>query len=331
MKKLLFTLFILTASCLMLLTACTECEVCSFGDWETVTEATCTAEGEKVRICSECQKEDRQPIEKKEHDLSLKETTLAATCTTEGKETWGCANCDYTEERTVKATGHKETKAVIVEATCTQEGKDTYTCSICNNVREITHAKYSHRYTDATCKKPATCTVCGATSGEKADHTYSDATCTEPKKCTSCGATSGKALGHSTSSGECSRCGERISRLSQCTFVFTDKFPLTLYDNFFSGDGAGCAEIQSVTEVEDVQRNSFKSYEIVYKIIKPDLSNDFFAKFVVTDPQGVTVNSGSIGEINVEPGQLIREKITVIYEKSLSTIGQYKITFKERN
>mgnify|MGYP003299837043 CR=1 FL=1 len=94
MKKLLFTLFILTASCLTLLTACqTECEVCSFGDWETVTEATCTAEGEQVRVCSECQKEDRQPIEKKEHDLSLKETTLAATCTTEGLRRRICFTC----------------------------------------------------------------------------------------------------------------------------------------------------------------------------------------------------------------------------------------------
>lgn len=326
MKKLLFTLFILTASCLMLLTACTECEVCSFGDWETVTEATCTAEGEKVRICSECQKEDRQPIEKKEHDLSLKETTLAATCTTEGKETWGCANCDYTEERTVKATGHKETKAVLVEATCNQGGKNTYTCSVCNNVKEESTAKLSHNYTPATCKKPKTCKDCGATSGEKADHTYSEATCTEPKKCTSCGKTEGKALGHTTSSGTCSRCKEKISILSQCTLVFTNKFPLSLYDNHLSNKD-GCLEIQSITEVQsDYDR---KTYEIVYKAVDPDRFNCVSARFVVTDPQGVTVNSGSIVATNVEPGQLIRERITFIKDLMISTVGQYKITFKD--
>ncbi|MBP3300926.1 MAG: hypothetical protein J6M34_05420 [Clostridia bacterium] len=318
MKKLLFTLFILTAFCLMLLTACTECEVCSFGDWETVTEATCTAEGEKVRICSECQKEDRQPIEKKEHDLSLKETTLAATCTTEGKETWGCANCDYTEEHTVKATGHKETKTVTAEATCSKQGTAVYTCSVCNVTREEVLPTKSHSYSPATCKKPKTCEDCGATSGEKADHTYSEATCTEPKKCTSCGKTEGKALGHNIDDGECTRCD------AKSTIKITNSIPTQYKCYTNSGEHYATCEIVSITETRP------NEFDILIKILFRDYYTPEIA-YKIVDPSGAVVfkNTNPLGD--VEEGESVRYQLGLSYKiTEYPLLGEYKLTLQDR-
>lgn len=292
MKKLLLALFILTASCLMLFTACaTECETCSFGEWTVVADPTCTTEGEKVRVCSECQTEERESIPMKDHKLSLKETTLVATCTSDGKEVWGCSNCDYTEERTVKATGHRETKSVTAEATCNKEGKITYTCSACNNVRETITPKASHDYTSATCKKPATCKKCGATTGSTAKHSYSEATCTEAKKCTVCGVTDGKALGHTTTRGNCSRCHEFISPISNIKYA--NEFPLVV-------TCANGTKVQLISPT--VSWGMWVSVEILFQIIEDHDGGSQCFRAVLKDSQGIVADScliytsGEVGE-----------------------------------
>ena len=71
-----------------------------------------------------------------------------------------------------------------------------------------------HSWTDATCKTPKTCGVCGLTEGETAGHVWIDATCTSPKTCSACGETEGMSAGHKYSSADCvspkvcSACGE---------------------------------------------------------------------------------------------------------------------------
>lgn len=54
----------------------------------------------------------------------------------------------------------------------------------------------SHNYSDATCTKPKTCTLCGEATGSALGHTYSAATCNSPQTCSVCGATEGSAAGH---------------------------------------------------------------------------------------------------------------------------------------
>ena len=65
-------------------------------------------------------------------------------------------------------------------------------------------------YSEATCTTKATCTICGATTGEFADHNWNDATCEAPKTCSVCGETEGEALSHTTENGVCENCGEQI-------------------------------------------------------------------------------------------------------------------------
>ncbi|MGM9631855.1 MAG: hypothetical protein ACI3XL_02030 [Eubacteriales bacterium] len=82
-----------------------------WGEWQTLTNSTCTAEGTKVRYCtnSECQCKENGVIEKKEHDWN------DATCTSPKT----CKNCETTDG---EALGH-----TWVEATYT----DPKTCSVC--------------------------------------------------------------------------------------------------------------------------------------------------------------------------------------------------------
>lgn len=75
----------------------------------------------------------------------------------------------------------------------------------------VTPGTCNHKYSTATCQKPQTCTLCGATKGTVADHSYADATCDKPQTCKTCGKTNGKALGHSYVLGTCSRCGGKDS------------------------------------------------------------------------------------------------------------------------
>ncbi len=51
-------------------------------------------------------------------------------------------------------------------------------------------------FSEATCTTKATCSICGATTGEFADHNWNDATCEAPKTCDVCGETEGEMLPH---------------------------------------------------------------------------------------------------------------------------------------
>lgn len=77
---------------------------------------------------------------------------------------------------------HDYSKAVTVAATCSKEGSKTKTCKKCGykNIEKI--EKKSHTYTNATCTKPKTCSVCGATSGKPLEHNYSNNVCVNCKQ-----------------------------------------------------------------------------------------------------------------------------------------------------
>ena len=65
-----------------------------------------------------------------------------------------------------------------------------------DNVNNTTCAN-GHTWKEATCTEPATCMICGITSGSAKGHTWKEATCTEPAICMICGITSGYSMGHS--------------------------------------------------------------------------------------------------------------------------------------
>ena len=84
---------------------------------------------------------------------------------------------------------------------------------------------HQHVWIHATCTKPETCTICGATKGDPLGHSWLDATCTAPKTCSVCSATEGAPLGHTPTGADywtpsvCSTCGAELAPVLEPDFV----------------------------------------------------------------------------------------------------------------
>ena len=98
---------------------------------------------------------------------------VAPTCTenglTEGKHCSVCGEI-LVAQTVVDALGHTEVIDEAVAPTCTETGlTEGKHCSVCNEVitaQTVVDAT-GHKWTDATTEDPKTCTVCGATDGDK--------------------------------------------------------------------------------------------------------------------------------------------------------------------
>ena len=94
MKKTL-TLLSLLLLCLLTLVACkaetTPCEEHTFGEWEVTKEATCTAIGQKTRVCSVCEYEEKTDVAKIDHKYS--NSIINPTATEEGYTLRTCTLC----------------------------------------------------------------------------------------------------------------------------------------------------------------------------------------------------------------------------------------------
>ena len=135
MRKLVPFLFIL-----LLTLALSSCggHTHAYGDWETVTEANCTAEGEQRREC-ECGEAESRVIPRENHDTRQHEA-ISATCTEDGYSAWyDCEVCATVtvERQTVSALGHKAGEPdYTVLPTCVSEGTAEYPCVRCGIILE---------------------------------------------------------------------------------------------------------------------------------------------------------------------------------------------------
>lgn len=120
------------------------------------------------------------------HDMSEWETVTAATCTQNGEDHRTCARCDHGEKRTLAATGHNY-EAVVTAPTCTERGYTTYTCKCGESYVADYVAALGHSFGDwAVIQEPTTtedgleersCTRCGHTeqrSIAKLENPFSD-------------------------------------------------------------------------------------------------------------------------------------------------------------
>ena len=139
-----------------------ECSICgaidsenpktnhTFGEWETVTDSTCTATGTKKHTCTGCDYSETGVIEKKAHTTEHHDR-VDPTCTTTGSiEYWQCGVCGK----------------MFSDAACTTE------------VTDVTLDKLPHS-AGAAWEKDTTyhwhlCTSCGSEVMDKAVHTYGD-------------------------------------------------------------------------------------------------------------------------------------------------------------
>ncbi len=71
----------------------------TYGEWETVTEATCELEGKKERVCSACGGKETQTLAKVAHTYGDWTTVTTATCAVEGKQEKTCSVCGDKQTR----------------------------------------------------------------------------------------------------------------------------------------------------------------------------------------------------------------------------------------
>ncbi len=217
-----------------------ETESCSehaFGEWQNVLDATCLANGVKVRECTVCAYKQTDFIEG-EHTEELR-NVVAATCTEPGYSgDKYCKVCGVELEKgaDVPALGHTFGEWTVTKAaTCTEEGVEERKCANCEYKEERNIEKIAHSLGEWTVDTEATCTEEGVEERKcenciyfetqaiaKTGHTLEwvetkAATCTEPgsryRKCTVCDEilVAEKVIpahGHEYEDGRCVNCGD---------------------------------------------------------------------------------------------------------------------------
>ena len=165
MKRLLVflpALLLLCCGCLAARAAEEEPHTHVFGDWYTLTEATCTDEGEERRDCAGCGAFEMRPMEPR-HRFGDWYALTEATCTDEGEERRDCAGCGAFETQTLAPLGHDWVTDPAVPATCTTAGKtEGVHCARCGAClaghRQTTLKPLGHAVLDEN----GNCMLCGA-------------------------------------------------------------------------------------------------------------------------------------------------------------------------
>ena len=143
-----------------------------YGNWSTVKQATCKEEGELVRTCTKCYKQDKSIVAKtNKHKEFIIKKGYGATCTTDGlTDSNGCSVCNIvlSEQTVISAFGHTEVVDNPIQATCTSSGlTQGKHCFVCKEILEeqLTTEALGHiEVVDESVG--ATCTSTGLTEGK---------------------------------------------------------------------------------------------------------------------------------------------------------------------
>ncbi len=171
-KLTIVILVVAVLSCLATLVACQH--KCTFGEWQTVKEATCTEQGLKERYCtdSSCNKKEEEKIPVNENNHNLQPVDgVDSTCTTEGTVAHQhCTLCgknfdgnkNEIAEVTIPtdSTKHNLQPVSKVDATCESDGTVEHNhCTLCGKDFD----------TDGDAKNyVSTCSACSETKSENA-------------------------------------------------------------------------------------------------------------------------------------------------------------------
>lgn len=128
----------------------------------------------------------------------------------------------------------------------------------------------SHNFTAATCTAPATCTLCGATSGSALAHTWKDATCSAPATCTLCGTTTGNVAEHTwvdatcSAPATCTLCGATTGNVIAHTWVDATCFTPATCTTCKKTSGNAKGHTLAITECEDCGHTDFSLFAKTY-------------------------------------------------------------------
>ena len=144
----------------------------TFGEWDTVKQATCKEEGKRTRTCSTCSEVEEETIPKNEDHTPVTDTAVAATCKdtglTEGSHCSVCNEVLVAQTVAPKTEDHTPVIDAAVPATCKDTGlTEGSHCSVCNEVLVAqTVAPKTEDHTPVIdAAVPATCKDTGLTEG----------------------------------------------------------------------------------------------------------------------------------------------------------------------
>lgn len=124
----LLSLTVLLFSCNEPSSTATPKHVHVFGEWQTVTEPTCSSEGLMKRTCAECGGQEEHQLQTTAHTLTA--AISEPTCTEQGYTVYLCkCGYSYTSDY-VSPLGHKLSKEVTLP-TCGEQGYTHFDCEVC--------------------------------------------------------------------------------------------------------------------------------------------------------------------------------------------------------
>ena len=224
----------------------------AFGEWQTVTAATCLHGGEMKRECEVCGASETEYTDKLEHEYGETIVVIPSTCLEEGEGVRYCTDCGGSiTERLPLASHEYETETIL--PTCTENGYTLYKCVWCGDgYKDDETEALGHSYGEwktvvaAGCESAGeevrTCARCNDVETRETEplgHDYEaeivEPACTENGytlyECVRCGDEyrddETEALGHSyggwetVASAGCESAGEEVRTCARCDDVET--------------------------------------------------------------------------------------------------------------
>ena len=111
----------------------------TFGEWDTVKQATCKEEGKRTRTCNKCSETEEESIQKSETHTTVIDEAVPATCKdtglTDGSHCSVCNKVFVAQTVVPKTEDHTTVTDKAVSATCKNTGlTEGSHCSVCDKV-----------------------------------------------------------------------------------------------------------------------------------------------------------------------------------------------------
>ena len=119
----------------------------NWSEWKITKQPTCTAKGEKTRVCSLCGEKETKPVDMLPHTYGNWIVRREATCTAEGEYYRVCKVCGHEETSVIEKKPHTYGSWVVVrEPTCTAKGLKVRRCTVCGYEKTKEIDKLPHNY-----------------------------------------------------------------------------------------------------------------------------------------------------------------------------------------
>lgn len=142
-RKSFFSVFMTVMMlCFLPIAACQTHTEHTYGEWQTVKEATCIEEGQRVRKCIECGDEQNESIPKVAHKVASLQVIQKPTCIQPGEESGVCSVCEQTVSQPIAALGHDKLTAWSSDA-----DSHWHACSRCDEHLDVG----SHQIVNGNC------------------------------------------------------------------------------------------------------------------------------------------------------------------------------------